>query len=431
MPTAINNPALSTLQNILVYNIQVDGIALNLSPSELKKVEVENKENQHEAALITTQLTKAQISKFAGKRIQFTYGKKTSPATFYGYILTVTPSSEYQQDTVVDLLCIGPTWPLQGGSPKFETNLTAQDMFVKIIKGVKGSNASNSYYEGYSLGVQVDRNASDFVWPALAQTNESDWEFLICLAERVGYCIYVYNGVIRLVKPIRVLTRTRPVTSSFIKGDDVLDPTRALLEWNATTQSLEIRDNIQPSFGFFDEDNKGAFSKLPTPNSPFRFVADTPSKSRAMAEQYENASWINRIDYWNNQATARVNGNAALVPGTTVPIQVSGVAGTASKNDSDGIWLVRGVHHILTHNSFQTELDLARDTNTLPTNLIARNFWEPKVNSGSPKMSWDYEHERWVSSWSQVEYVSETLITDTYVNGNITATTAPDMVPVR
>jgi hypothetical protein len=150
-----------------------------------------------------------------------------------------------------------------------------------------------------------------------------------------------------------------------------------------------------------------------------------------MAEQYENASWVNRINYWNNQATARVNGNASIVPGTVVPIQVSGIAGRTGTNDHDGTWLVRGVNHVLTHNSFQTELDLARDTTTLPINVITRNFWEPKYNNGTPKMNWDYEHKRWTSSWSQVEYVSETLVTDTPVNGNITASTAVDMIPVK
>jgi hypothetical protein len=222
-----------------------------------------------------------------------------------------------------------------------------------------------------------------------------------------------------------------PVSQTFLKGDDVLDPTRELLEWNATTQSLEIRDNVQPSFGFFDEKNKGAFSKLPMPNSPFRFVADTPSKSRAMAEQYENASWINRIDYWNNQATARINGNAGLFPGTTISVKVSGNLNPSSKNDYDGVWLVRGVRHSLTHNSFQTDLDLARDANTFPTNVISGNFWTPKANNGAPSLSWDYEHQRWASSWTKVEYVSETFIENVAPNGNITADTAPDMVPVK
>lgn len=431
MVTAVNNPALSTLQNILVYNIKVDGIPLNLSPSEIKNVEIQNAENQHEAAVITTILTKSQISTFVNKRIEFTYGKKTNANTFYGYILTVSPSSGYQEDTVVDLYCIGPTWPMQGGFPKFETNVTVPEMFARIINGVKGSNTTSSYYEGYRLGVQVDRDASDFIWPALAQTNESDWEFLQSLAERIGYCIYNYKGVVRLVKPIRVLTRTMPVAKTFLKGDDVLDPTRELLEWNATTQSLEIRDNVQPSFGFFDENNKGAFSKPPTPNSPFRFVADTPSKSRAMAEQYENAAWINRIDYWNNQATARINGNADLFPGTTISVKVSGNLNPSNKNDYDGVWLVRGVRHVLTHNSFQTDLDLARDANTFTTNVTTGNFWTPKVNTGAPTIRWDYEHQRWASSWTKVEYVSENFVYKTATNGNISASTAKDMVPVK
>lgn len=358
MVVAVNNPALSTLQKLLVFNIQVDGQALNLTDSEIQSVEVGNAENSHEYATITTQLSKSQINSFVNKTITFSYGKTSQRNNFFGYVVTITPNRDYQQDTIVDIFCMGVTWHMQNGKPKFLENKTVPLAFAELVRA-------------YNLGVQADGHS--YNWPVIAQTDESDWEFLQTLAKRVGYCIYNYRGIVRLVDPVRILTTTG-VFNRYIKGDDVIDPTRELFDWTATTQSLQIRETMKPTYGYFETDsNQRKSVAMSRPLSPpYKLNTDTPVKDWGMAKAYNDA-WDKRVDYWDQQATARVNGNALLVPGINISVQVSGVRNVA--NDYDGVWMIREVKHVITHNSFQTQVALSRDSRVTPVNTDFRWFW--------------------------------------------------------
>lgn len=392
MVVAVNSAALNSLQQILVTDIEVDGELLNLSASELKQVRISNFENKHESAVITTQLTKAQIDRFINKTITFNYGPRFSGRTFHGYIIVINPNQDYQQDTIVDLMCFGTTWPLQSGEPRFFVNRTAPSVFAEIVLS-------------HNLGCQVDEHP--YVWPALSQTEESDWEFLQTLATRIGYVIYLYNGVIRLVNPIKALTETG-IYQRFIRSDDVLDPTRQLLDFNPSTQSLRIRDNLKPSFGYFD----GTTAALTSPKGtfPYRVSTDTPVKDRKMGEVYSEA-WERRIDFWNQQATARINGNATIIPGINISVQISG--NPSGRNEYDGTWFVRGVEHSLTNNSFQTALDLARDKFTPRSINTDFRWFFAQAAQGSPRLvkveRGNPPSKYWESTWRRQETINPTL----------------------
>lgn len=381
MPVTVSNPAQGSLQRIMVYDIRVEGEEMNLSTSEIRKVEVLNNENSHEYALITTQLTKKQIGAFVNKRISFSYGRRTNSTTFYGYVVAVNPSRDYQLDTIVDISCIGVTWPMQSGTPRFVQNSTVSSMFASIVTS-------------HGLGAQVYEHPTS--WPALSQTEESDWQMLINLANKVGFAVYNYKGIVRLVDPMRVLQED-PVFQQFIKGDDVLDKSRELLDWSPLTQSMELRENIQPAFGFFE----GAAPAVSQDRlvRPFRLMTDVPVKNKTMAETYVKA-WNHRAEFWNQQATARIQGNSQVVPGINVSVQTT--VRTTQPNEYDGVWLVRGVKHALTHNSFQTQLDLSRETKDLTTKVNPNFSWFWNTRRGIPSIVEDTATNRWRSSWGPV-----------------------------
>jgi hypothetical protein len=405
MVVAVNNPALNTLQQILINDIEIDGELLNVTPSELRQVQISNAENKHESAIITTQLTKTQIDRFIGKTITFKYGPKFSGNTFYGYVIVINPNQDYQQDTIVDIICLGATWPLQTGKPRFFVNRNAPSVFGEVVKE-------------HRLGCQVDGHS--YVWPALSQTTESDWEFIQTLAMRVGYCIYVYNGIVRMVNPIRILSETG-ISHRLIRSDDVLDPSRQLLDFNPSTQSLRIRDNVKPSFGYFD----GTTPRLsqPTDSVPYRMSTDTPIRDKGMSDTYTEA-WERRIDFWNQKATARVNGNVSIIPGINVSVQISG--NPSGRNEYDGTWLVRGVSHSFTNNSFQTLLELARDASN--TRAISTDFREfvAQTTKGSPNLVKAVIGNKtlWESTWHQVEVISDKLY-----EPSINTITIPEDIP--
>lgn len=379
MPTAVNNPALSALQRILVSRLEIDGEELVLSSSEIDAVGVGNREGTHEVAKITTLLTKKQTERFLDKPISFRFGRKSSPSTFEGYVVDVSPNQEYQKDSVYDLTCLGPTKVMQSGTPRFEVNRTVPALFAEIVNG-------------YDIGVQVDSHP--FAWPALSQTSESDWQFINLLAERIGYAVYYYKGLVRLVKPSRVLRET-PVYRSFIKGDDVLDPTRALFDWSAHSESPTLRDNVVPSFGYFDGTSP-ALSKPISTDDPYNFRSDAPVLSKAMSDAYTEA-FQGSLALWNQSASARVNGDASLVAGVVVSIQVS--ASQVSRSEFDGLWLVRAAEHSLTHTAFQTNLTLGRDPRFPPQTAKTNWFWQGR---GKPQVLKDAATGMWRSSWGRI-----------------------------
>jgi hypothetical protein len=392
MVVAVNNAALNSIQQILITDVEIKGELLNLTSSELKQVRMSNAENKHESVVITTQLTKAQIDRYVGAPITFHYGPRFSGSTFYGYVITINPNQDYQQDTIVDITCFGSTWPMQSGQPRFFLNSKASDVVANIVNS-------------HSLGCQVEDDP--YRWPALAQTDESDWEFIQTLAMRHGFAIYIYNGVVRMLNPKRVLNQSE-VRQRYIRSDDVLDPSRQLLDFNATTQSLRIRDNVKPSFGYFD----GVVPRLSQPLtvSPYRMSNDTPVKDKGMSDAYSEA-WERRIDFWNQQATARINGNANIIPGVNISVQLSN--NPSGRNEHDGVWFVRGVEHSFTNNSFQTSLDLARDTIGIsPRNTDYRGTLS-STTQGSPKMQsvtrGNPPKKYWASSWTVPEFIRDTI----------------------
>lgn len=374
MVVAVTNPAQSTLQRILVRDLIVDEEELNLTPSELFQVKVLFQENSHDTALITTQLTKTQITRFVDKQVSFSFGKRYKDNTFNGYVVSITPNRGYKDDTIVDIRCLGPTWALQGGEPRFAADITVPTLFAEIVNSI-------------DLAAQVD--AHPYVFPSLANTNGSDWEFLQYLASQVGYVIYTYKGMVRLVDPSRVLTQS-PIYATYFKGDDILDSTRELLDWEATTASLNLRENKKPTYGFFDNTSP----TLSSSDAGKRFDITRPIRDRDMAKTYEEA-WNRRVDFWNSDAKARIQGDARVSPGTNVAVKVSGVRG--KRNDHDGTWLVRGVSHSMTHNSFQTLLNLARDSFAGIVNNDPSWFWN--TGRGEPTLFWDSEKKRWKSRW--------------------------------
>ncbi len=341
--TSVISPVLGTNEDIQAGGIEIDNEAINLTSAELYQVTVDNRAGAHETAVITTRLSKTKLERYVNKIVTFWYGPSARRNRFYGYVTVIAPNRNYQKDTVVDITCLGVTWPMQTGSPRWFTNKSATEAAVEVMSN-------------YPLGFIGD--TSSYQWPTLAQTGDSDWEFLNELADRVGYSVYSYNGVVRFVNPVNIINSTTPVRA-LVKGDDVYDKTRALLDFTPTFESLSLRQNILPSFGFFSgrtPEAKAMLSDEPGPS--YRFFSGSVAADKRMADQYQRA-WKRKTDFWQQAATARIVGDATLVPGVLVSVQLS--RSTVIGNENDGPWLVHGVTHSITHNSFQTELTVLRD----------------------------------------------------------------------
>lgn len=391
---SVANPALSPNGVIAVGRITINEELLNKSQAELIQVVVTNGNGEHEEAIITTQLDKEKMDSLVDKVVTFTFGQRGGLHTFFGYVSRINPSRNYQTDTVADIVCLGTTWVLRTGRPRFFTNQQVPQVGAAIV---------SSGNLGYLA------NGGGYAWPSLAQSDDSDWAFLSDLAVRAGRMLVQRRGVVMLLDPLRILREEGPYLQ-LLKGDDILDTTRQLLDFQPTSTSANLRENVRPTFGYF----QGGVASLTHPvGAPFVFNADFPVESKEMADAYDE-SWYRKVSFWNQSASARIQGNATITAGVMVSIHLTGT--TQIRNDYDGMWLVTRVTHSITHNSFQTQLDLARDDKDQTqrranvSSVFPGFFHGAKPGDPNVLLSVvDTGNKRWVSSWKTPQYISDAL----------------------
>lgn len=369
---------------MLVNQIEVDEKPLPLGDEIVLQVMVSSQENQHEQAIITTKLAATEVEALKDKTIAFTYGPRANQATFHGYVNTITVSKTYQRDGVYDIACFGCTSPLQEGRPRFFVDKTGPQIVSEIVTS-------------HNLGVQVDEHA--FRFPSYAQTDDTDWATIVDVASNFGWAVYTHNGVVRMADPSRLLTETGPVLR-LIRGNDVLDKTRQLLDFMPESKSDTLASLVTPVFAFFDGDKVALTHKI---DKKHRLYTDSPSLNRAMAE-IGVKMWESNPTAWTQHAQGRIQGNPKITPGVVVDIQSTG--SSVIEHDYDGAWLVRGVQHILTAKSFQTLLTLSRKEGVKTSTTEYRPFWTNAI-TGRPQVV--RNGDVWESSWKSVSTVSSHL----------------------
>lgn len=376
----VDNPALSANNGILVHRIMVDGVAINASPAEVKSIKVSLSINKHDQAVITTKLTRGQAQEFLDKIIMFTYGPLVKRTTFYGYVSVVNPSRKYQEDMIYDIICLGVTQPMQTGVSRFWSNTTAPAIAGQIVSE-------------HNLGFISDGHG--FEWPTMAQTYESDWEMTVSLAALCGFVVCVNNGVIRFIDAAKVIQTAAPI-AHLVKGDQVLDTGRELLDFVPSEESPALRKNVKPSFGFFSPTGEPV-TTAEDEDSTYRYNTSAVVLSQDMADVFLR-SWERNTSYWVEKASARIKGNTQIATGDVVNISLS--RSSVVYNDYDGLWLVSEVNHTLTYNSFQTDLKLVRDKYNKPVNTTYKDFYS-NVTYGRPRLLIDDSmgDKKWKSSW--------------------------------
>lgn len=383
--TFVLDPAITALgSGLLVNTILANGEPLQIET--LKEVTIDSQDYAHEQAIISVTLTTPQVNSLQDSTIKFTYGPRLALSTFYGYISEIAPSRNYQENMMYDLTCTGATRPLQEyGKPRFYTKKTITAIVADLITQ-------------RHLGVQVEQ--SDFQFASLAQTSQSDWEFILAVAKLAGFSVYNYQGVVRIVNPMRILNESGP-SIRLIKGDEVLDKSRVLLDFQPIAYSTKKPKHTQPAFGYF---NNGNPQVTHVPDENYNFHSDTPILDKSMADFFVKA-WDSNSDYWVQKATARIQGNTSIHPGVMVSVQISG--SSVIQHDYDGLWLVQGTRHSITAGSFQTSLVMARDNKKRLANTDTKPWTQ--TAQGHPQMSQKSVEDDWQSSWKTPEYISANI----------------------
>lgn len=304
-----------------------------------------------------------------------------SAGRFFGYVTDYSVGSRQSTTgTVVSVTAMGVSSVMKTGRPRFFTNSTVGDVIARIASEAQ-------------LGFVDEFGKAHYVWPQLAQTDESDWEFINDLANREGSQLLITDGVVRLIDPLNVLQRTEPVLLLTNSPDQTPHDIAGLFDFSATTYSNRLPASYTPTVAFL---NDGQVQTVPGStgmhqNQQF-YSAGMPLRNKAEAELAQITMPVD----WNHKAEARVSGSAKLQPGTVTVVR-SGLQ-AANNQPYDGFWYITDAEHVLAQQGFQTKLSLARVAtgSRHGTTTPAKNWWvDPR---GRPTLVLN-NVGNWISTW--------------------------------
>ena len=204
-----------------------------------------------------------------------------------------------------------------------------------------------------AAGLYFVSDAHDFVWDNLVQTGESDWQFMVHLAETLGYHLVTRSTGIRLVDPYKAI-RSAPVATRFTMHPQVILTFRPVLSANSqdygeyTIDTLDDRGQyVQMTSAAFPASGLGRVQVPTTKVKRITRPVGSTTEARIMLEATQRSHWPLR-------ARLRAQGLTRVHPGVVVSIE--GV-----EPEYAGLWYVLEATHDLTTAIHTVDCQVVRD----------------------------------------------------------------------
>jgi hypothetical protein len=338
-----------------------------------------------EARLSMTSDSLTTTADLVDKPISFVWGVAPHSEFFHGYITEVTEDSQGATGALTfSLAILGPTKVMFEGYPKFWSGKSATSAINDIV---------NKNLLGFA------GHPHEYLWSALAQTDESDWEMINNFANRIGWRLWNRYGVVGAYDPTK-LFREAGTYARLVMGTELnVSLDRNLLEFQPNERSKLLKENLGVKYGYFTTSHVVQVVKEVGDFRGYRFATDIVVDNQDAATVYTTAA-TNSMDSWKQFALARCWGDADLWPGMCVEVVSTNSRYLRAKYD--GKWLIRATSHSMDRQQFQTMLALVRpDAKTSVATGAYRPFWQDGVGRSRPTLSLvGDEQPRWRSSWS-------------------------------
>jgi hypothetical protein len=363
--------------SIPISRVTFDGVPFNINPLSC---DIAQSIGDHEQITLNMEPVRGlSLSDGAYKTLSFAWDSDSS-GRFYGYVVEYTVGPRRNTPgTLITVTAMGPTMVMKTGKPRFFTNATVADVVARVSAEAQ-------------LGFVDEFGRDHYIWPQLAQTDESDWEFVNDLATRVGSQILCTEGVLRLIDPQNVLSRSEPVMLLTNGQEQTSRPSVGVFEYNATSYSNRLPRSYAPTVSFL---NSGVPQTVSGTVGKYSFQqyfsASVPVRNQAEAELAQITLPVD----WEQQAQIRVSGSAKLNPGAVV--YVRGGDKAARNEPYDGFWYITEAQHSLAKLVYQTTLRLARlAVTSRQVGIPAKNWWLDQ--RGRPMLTLN-NVGNWISTW--------------------------------
>lgn len=266
-----------------------------------------------------------------GSPVTLTWGRSpTSISVWYGYV------NHHEQNSSDD-----------GGTNSYQITYVLIGT-SKVLNGHKnrawvGKTASNiaqaiAYENGWRLVV----TRTNWVLPYEVEANESDFQFMIRLANRIGFRFWVSGGTLYFIDPLALLAGS---SHYFVPQYtiDQLPYTQDTAKNFRVLQGDNIPGSTQKNRVIYGINNTGGVYRVQADNDAYDF--DTVDTNHH-ATDYQTAKNLanakkNLTQFWI-EATMEVYGYNLLYPGKVIQL-----GGGAVPKPHQGKWIVTGADHIL------------------------------------------------------------------------------------
>lgn len=323
-------------------------------------VDIYQEEKAHDICIISVRGEDSTSPEFAtGTPVHVRYGWGPSRVEdFYGYVNHVEPPymrQVYGQSAYyMDVVLVGASYVFKNGFSKIFTDTKASTVVEQL---------SNSNY--FASLVETD----DGPWDQLSCPGISGWEFLVELADRLGWLVMCNKSQIRFMSYDRALARNSTVVPTFrTKNSASLSSQETISSFNVLqgetvpnpsgTKALRVVSGVDPRLSkpyTVQNDASGLSIIGNTTTAPIFTAMHTDivtSDSISAQQQVDSATQSNRFHI---QAQAVVNGDPSVTQG--IPVILLGI-----DSNSDGVWYVEKVIHHLEFMSYTMTLTLGRDS---------------------------------------------------------------------
>jgi hypothetical protein len=335
-------------------DIAFDGVAVNYL--SISKIQLDLTENQHDLVrIVVGGIPPEAITDYINVPVSLSWYQGNAGHEFRGYVVYTEPTYKNNKGIInnspfqlTTLYCFGASFDMRGKHADMWDNLTIKSLVAEIAKR-------------YQLSYSVPDD--DFLFYRRTQDGISDWEFLVEIADALGYSVTMHGTHLHVFDRYKAIGRQ---TSYHV------------LKTANNRNALRIEPGVILSFdGVFGQvtpvgtsntddiqslDNEGNLISAQTENRDSG--SGKPISSR-FTDQISVS--ITTPDYVRRNLEARakhrfpfgarveLTGTSGIKPGGIVSID--GFSGKF-----DGIWYVTKAIHTLTLDKYFTEVELLKDS---------------------------------------------------------------------
>jgi hypothetical protein len=338
--------------------VAIDNVPVNYLT--LQEITVEEKEGMHTVASLNfIGMDPQLIHQYIDVPIKFSIElRERSTFYFYGYIVYLEPMAR-AKDGVVNGSPFQITTVHCFGSSYIMKSLTSRVWESKTIAEIASSIADK-----YSFSFSVPNNP--FRFTRLVQSSQSDWEFLVSTAKKLGYSTVMDGTHLQIWDPFSSLYRnisySMLLTIRGSKGDVSPQPGQILNfegrigaitpDGARTPDTLHLLDKTGKLLSVENGTEFQSSGLATAVKSRFTNVLNTNVDSYDMGKSLVTGALRKKFPM---TANLQIVADPSIHPGGIVNIN-------EYNSEFDGFWYVVSVRHELTQSYMVTYLELARDS---------------------------------------------------------------------